>query len=554
MPRTVTDEGHQQESAETDHRTPGLTLTTVLPQDRPASATDILSVVGKRTVPDILRAGVERAPDRTLLIYDDLDGQVESYTWSEVYDGAVALASRLTDAGVRPGQCIHLHLPNRPEFLLYWFAAALLGAVIVPTNIASASSELEFIISHVGAPLSVTDADGLSLVTRARAATGIGGSTWQCDAVPALHDSSSIDDPALPAPDPLNDLAVMYTSGTTARPKGVRVTHANYIYAGESVAAGLGLTNEDRFLVVLPLFHANAQYYSVMSTLVSGGTIILTRRFSASTYVDTAIRHQATVGSLFAAPMRMILAKPSQPYWRTHRLRVVAFAQNITPDDLARWERTVGAPLLQLYGMTETIGPPLMNPLWGHRRHNALGRAALGYACRIVGDQGVPVAPGEVGELHVAGVPGISLMAGYLNDPDATDAVLSDGWLRTGDLVRQDDDGLLSFVGREKDMIKRAGENIAASEIEAVLLLHPAVADAAVIGAPDPMRDETIVAFVVLKHGAPVEERLLRDWCAERLATFRVPSFFALRSQLPRTAVGKVRKQLLREEWARRLA
>jgi crotonobetaine/carnitine-CoA ligase len=193
-----------------------------------------------------------------------------------------------------------------------------------------------------------------------------------------------------------------------------------------------------------------------------------------------------------------------------------------------------------------------MNPLWGHRRHNALGRAALGYACRVVGDEGAPVPTGEVGELHVAGIPGISLMAGYLKDPAATDAVLSDGWLRTGDLVRQDDDGLLSFVSRNRDMIKRAGENIAASEIEEVLLLHPGVADAAVIGAPDAMRDETIVAFVVLKDGPPVEECVLRDWCVERLASFRVPSFFALRSKLPRTSVGKIQKQRLRDEWARR--
>jgi crotonobetaine/carnitine-CoA ligase len=488
------------------------------------------------------------------VIYDHLDGQVESYTWREIYRGSVVLASRLAEAGIEPGQCIHLHLPNRPEFLLYWFAASLLGAVIVPTNIASASPELEFIISHVSAPLSVTDADGTSVVNQARAAAGIGGSTWRCDLAPTIDAPSPVDYRALAAPDPLSDLAVMYTSGTTSRPKGVRVTHANYIYAGESVAAGLRLTSEDRFLVVLPLFHANAQYYSVMSTLVSGGTIILARRFSASTYVDTAIRHEATVGSLFAAPMRMILAKPSRPHWRTHRLRVVAFAQNITSEEHARWERAVGAPLLQLYGMTETIGPPLMNPLWGHRRHNALGRAALGYACRIVGDQGSPVAPGEVGELHVGGIPGISLMAGYLKDPGATDAVLSEGWLRTGDLVRQDEDGLLSFVGRAKDMIKRAGENVAASEIEEVLLLHPAVADAAVIGAPDAMRDETIVAFVVLSDGLAVEERVLRDWCAERLASFRVPAFFALRAELPRTSVGKIQKQLLREEWTQSAA
>jgi crotonobetaine/carnitine-CoA ligase len=328
----------------------------------------------------------------------------------------------------------------------------------------------------------------------------------------------------------------------------VRVTHANYVFAGESVAAGLGLTPEDRFLVVLPLFHANAQYYSVMSTLIAGGTIVLAARFSASGWAETAIRHEATIASLFAAPIRMILAKPSRPEWRSHRLRVVAFAQNLTAGEHDAWVRDIGAPLLQLYGMTETIGPPLMNPLWGERRHDSLGRVVLGYRCRITDRDGVAVTPGQAGELRVGGIPGISLMAGYLKDPEATDAVMRDGWLRTGDLVREDEDGLISFVTRAKDMIKRAGENIAAGEIEDVLMGHPAVMDAAVVGVPDPMRDETIVAFVVTVDGK-LDAAALRTWCADHLARFRVPEFFAARTVLPRTSVGKIQKQVLREEW-----
>jgi carnitine-CoA ligase len=279
----------------------------------------------------------------------------------------------------------------------------------------------------------------------------------------------------------------------------------NYVFAGESVAAGLALTPADRFLVVLPLFHANAQYYSVMSTLVTGGTVVLAARFTASGWPALARAHEATVASLFAAPIRMILAQRSRPEWRRHSLRVVAFAQNLTAAELAAWEREVGAPLLQLYGMTETIGPPLMNPRWGRRRHDSIGRVALGYRCRITDRDGAPVAPGEVGELRVGGEPGVSLMAGYYRDPAATAETLVDGWLRTGDLVREDPDGLITFVTRAKDMIKRAGENIAAG---------------------------------------------LRDWCAGRLARFRIPEFFAGRTALPRTSVGKIQKQVLREEWS----
>jgi len=509
---------------------------------------DVLSVVGRRTLPDLLRAGADRTPDRPLLVFDDLDGGVQTFSWSEVHHRALAVAAAFANAGIGPGDYVHVHLPNRPEFLFAWFAAALRGAVMVPTNVASSAAELQYILGHVGAAASVADGEGLELVRRARAQAGLADATWPCD---SLADGSA-ETPATAVCDPLADLAVMYTSGTTSRPKGVRITHANYVFAGESVGAGLGLTPEDRFLVVLPLFHANAQYYSVMSTLVTGGTIVLAARFSASGWVDTAIRHQATVASLFAAPIRMILARQAQSQPRSHRLRVVAFAQNLTPAEHDAWDRDIGAPLLQLYGMTETIGPPLMNPLWGARRHDSIGRSVLGYRCAITDVDGHPVATGEAGELRVGGIPGVSLMAGYLRDPEATAAVMRDGWLRTGDLVREDDDGLVTFVARAKDMIKRAGENIAAGEIEEVLMGHPVVMDAAVIGVPDALRDETIVAFVVTSDGE-LDEPALRRWCADRLARFRVPEFFVAQTALPRTSVGKIQKQALREEWTRQL-
>ena len=508
-----------------------------------AAAEADLTIVGGRTLPGILRDGAECHPDRELLVFDALDGRVETYSWAEVLACTRALAVQLAGLGVGRGDSVHLHLPNRPEFLFAWFAAGELGARIVPTNTASPSAEVAYIVGHAKAAVSLTDQAGLATV---RAATD--GTVLDCD-----HDLDLAGGP-LPGPSaavaPGDDLAVMYTSGTTSRPKGVRVTHANYVYAGETVAAGLGLRHDDRSLVVLPLFHANAQYYSTMGMLVRGGTIVLAARFSASGFADLAIRHRATVGSLFAAPIRMILAQHERPHWREHSLRVVAYAQNITDAEHARWDDTIGAPLLQLYGMTETIGPPLMNPLSGHRRHDAIGRPVLGYRCRLARADGSAIEEADVpGELHVAGTPGVSLMAGYLHDDEATGATLADGWLRTGDLVRRDADGLLTFVGRTRDMIKRAGENVAAGEVEEVLIDHPAVLDAAVVGVPDPMRDEKIVAFVVLAEGQSADEDELRAWCSSRLARFRVPSHVAIARELPRTPVGKIQKHLLRAAW-----
>jgi crotonobetaine/carnitine-CoA ligase len=245
----------------------------------------------------------------------------------------------------------------------------------------------------------------------------------------------------------------------------------------------------------------------------------------------------------------MVLAQEPTPAWRDHRLRAVLFAQSLTDAEVEQWDRLTGAPLVQLYGMTETIGPPVINPLDGERRPQAMGRVALGYVCRVIRDDGSVAAVGETGQLCVHGVPGQTLMRGYLNDPAATGAALQDGWLLTGDIVRVESGGFLTFVDRRKDMIKRGGENIAASEVETVLRAHVGVVDAAVFGVPDAMRDERVIAAVVPAPEHAIEADELVAWCAERLAKFRVPSRVMIVGELPRTPVGKVQKHVLAEEF-----
>jgi crotonobetaine/carnitine-CoA ligase len=516
----------------------------------------VLTIAGGRTLPAVLSAGARRTPQQPLLIFESADGAVLTWTWAEVDEQSRRVASLLTEHGVARGDRVHLHLANRPEFLFAWFAVAYLGASIVPTNVAASPHELAYVLGHAGARLSVTDAAGRDAVAAARQISGVAGALLDCDRgelAASAHPPLDADACAARSGD---ELAVMYTSGTTANPKGVLLTHANYVYAGEVVAAALRLDADDRFLTVLPLFHANAQNYSTMGTLIGGGTIVLMARFSASRLLSQAARHRATLASLFAAPMRMLLAQTPTPDWRAHALRTVIFAQNLTPEEYAAWDARVGAPLLQLYGMTETVGPPVMNPLVGERHHDAIGRPVLGYGCRVVREDGSEAAVGEPGELLISGVPGVSLMAGYLDDAAATAAAFADGWLWTGDVVSADADGFLRFVDRQKDMIKRAGENVAASEVEAVLLAHPGVRDAAVVGVPDPMRDEQIVAFVVLSPAGDadpaVSPEALIVWCAARLARFRVPSVVECCNALPRTAVGKIQKHDLRQRYLER--
>jgi crotonobetaine/carnitine-CoA ligase len=479
----------------------------------------------EETLASVLEWHAATRADAPWLLFEEEPGAVATVTWLEALQRARATAGVLRAHGIGPGDRFNVHLTNRPEFYDLWFAAALSGAVLVPTNPLLTADELRYAIEHSGCRVSVTQADLAENVAAERVL--VVGEEWErTDAAPAHR------------PHATDVLAVLYTSGTTSKPKGVMVSHAAYLNAGEVVAQHVRLHPEDRQLIVLPLFHGNAQYYSTMSALVTGASVALAPRFSASRWSAQAEVLGATVASLFAAPIRMILAAPESAADRRHRLRLTLFAQNVTRSQLEKFEERFGCPLAQLYGMTETVAPPIINPLYGERRNLSMGRPTLSARVRV-----------QDGELLVGGEPGRTLMSGYLDDPDATAAVLRGGWLHTGDGVRADEDGFLYFVDRRKDLIKRAGENVATGEVEQVIAEHPAVYEVAVVGLPDEMYDEIVAAFVVKVPDASVDADELIAWCAERLAKFKVPASIEFVSELPRTPVGKIQKHLIREEW-----
>lgn len=516
----------------------------------------VLNVVGPRTLRHELAAKVQRHPNKTWMIFEGRDGSVSHVSYGDFERRARQAAAVLGELGVRAGDKITLHLNNCPEFLEIWFGAALCGAVVVPVNTLSSLDELEFLVNHSESVLFVTEASFLPVaeallprcpkvrqVLVCRTAEDEGQARSYVRLREAAPDAWPRHEPR-----PLDEVAILYTSGTTSRPKGCLITNANYIHVGEAVAKGIRAEADDRWLVVLPYFHGNSQYYCTMPALLVGASIAVMERFSASRYFHQASRYDCTLSSLFAAPMRMLLAQPPSPAHRQHRLRLVIFAQNLTEQQLAEWDERFGAPLMQIYGMTEQLGHPLANPLDYPRNNMSIGLPALGWRVRLVDDDGQDVPDGEVGQILVHGEPGVSLMKGYFKDPDATASAIRDGWLWTGDTARVGEDGFVYFVDRAKDMIKRSGENVAASEVEAVLKDHPAVFDAAVIGIPDPIRDEAIKAFVILHPDAAATSDDLIGWCADRLAKFRVPEVIEFRNELPRTSVGKIQKHLLRAE------
>ena len=478
----------------------------------------------------------------------------QTLTYRELDDRVNQACHFLIRLGLTRGDVFNLHLPNCPGFLILWFAGARLGAVMMPTNVLASVEELTYLLEHSSSKVAFTTSQHVKMLRQCQDKIDCLEKIVVCDPYTDTPVANSFEaqikqQPNTPCPCPVNatDMAaIMYTSGTTSKPKGVVVTHANYIAAGRTVADAIEIDENDRQFVVLPLFHGNAQYYSTMSALLRGASIALMDRFSASQYFDKCKQYDCTVASLFAAPMRMILAQPDNPDHRHNLLRIVIFAQNLTAQQLQAWHHRFDAPLGQIWGMTETMGPPLMNPLHGERRNWTVGKPVGDYEIALVDEAGNAVAIGQEGEITVKGIPGETIMSGYFKNPQATRQTIRDNWLYTGDNAIQDEDGYFRFVDRKKDMIKRSGENVSAGEVEGVLLQHPAVFECAVIGLPDELRDESIVGVVVLHPGHRATEDELIEFCANKLAKFRVPQKIIIEESLPKTSVGKIQKHLIR--------
>ena len=530
-------------------------------------------------------ASVEKYPDSPFLRFEISEHEHVEWSYSE-FEGLVGqVAGSLAKLGVGRGRSVHLALANSPLFVAVWLAALRLGGWIVSSDPHGRAPELADHISRTNPAVGICASDRAAVYREAVDAAG-----KQQPKVLALEESpagisaladisagsfSPANSPVIPNnsgnsisgspnsistdlgdttdpgnPTSLDLAAVAFTSGTTGRPKGVEITQANYAFCGKVMAEAASLHSEHRWLVVLPLFHANAQYYSFASAIWAGASVALMPAFSASRFLNQAKRHQATHASLFAAPMRMILARGAKPV-EGLRLEHCWFAQNVTSQQHAQLGELLGCAPRQLYGMTETIPAVLSDRLDDLADPLSMGRVTPGCAVQVQDEDGNETASGEVGEVAVAGEPGISLFKGYMDDPETTSASFRNGWFLTGDRARRDEHGRHYFAGRHSEILKVAGENVSVVEIEQHLAEHPDVLEAAVVGRPDAMRDEVPVGYVVAADpSAPPSQESLRRWCEERLSKPKRPQSFTLLDELPRTSVGKIRKFLLAEQAA----
>lgn len=488
--------------------------------------------------------------ERPFLVFRDEDVTIPDQTWSYAqFDELVAqTAGRLRALGVERGDPVHLCLRNSPAFIMVWLAVARLGAWMVPVDPGSASRDIENHVSRTRPKVGVC-ATSRAAVYRAGAATHVPSIIEVTETATDTHDSSPLLGEAITPVrvDPMDRLAIMFTSGTTSEPKGVDLTQTNYYYTGETMAQLVDQTISDRWYVCLPLFHGNAQFYCVQAAIYVGASVALSAKFTASGWPFHAYELEATHASLFAAPIRMILAnkRDDSP---ALQLKHVWFAQSLGKTHFNEFADMCGVVPRQLYGMTETTAIVTAS-LSDDPTHDAIGTVIPGRQVALLDEVDfTPVPDGSPGVITVAGQRGVDLFSGYYNDAATTAAAFpymadDQTWFFTGDLARRDSDGLLRFVGRIDDVIKVSGENVSLTEVEAALAQAPGVLEAAVLALDDPVRDAVPAAYIVprTKSNPPEIEDLI-SWANQNLSPAARPREWIIIDELPRTSVGKLRR------------
>jgi len=478
-------------------------------------------------------------------------------SYAEALTQIDTLAQRYRAAGYGHGHRVGLLLENRPAFFLHWLALNSVGASAVPINADLRSAELEYLIAHSEICLAVTLSERTESLRAAAAANRIELSTMgpEDGVVPAANRAP----PRTDAPDSDTECALLYTSGTTGRPKGCVLPNEYYLMAGAWYNRIGGLCQiqegQDRLITPLPMVHMNAMAYSTMAMIMSGGCIVPLDRFHPASWWASVRESRATIVHYLGVMPAMLLGAPASPQDRAHAVRF-GFGAGVDKTLHAPFEARFGFPLLEAWAMTETGAGAVVI---ANREPRHVGTACFGVPepeveVRIIDDAGAAVPAGVPGELLVRSAgsrPRRGFFREYLKDETATADAWSGGWFHTGDVVRADEQGHLYFVDRKKNVIRRSGENIAAVEVEAVLREHPLVANVGVAPVPDALRGDEVAACVVPVHEVVPGETAraaqeLVAHCLQRLAYYKAPGWIAFCGSLPLTATQKIQRSELK--------
>ena len=497
-----------------------------------------LYTVAGLSVPSIFASWVNRTPEKPFLIWSPFEEPENIWTYAEFWAASERVAAGLAALGVGKGSRVLLHMENCPEFILCCLASARLGSVVVMTNTKSSTEEIAYFAVKSRA-IGVVTQDAFLPLFREPASRDeffvidgprLGRLVGAQVTVPTVECEA------------LDEFSVQFTSGTTSRPKGVVWTNANAVWGAQTIARHLRLRHEDICQIILPLFHTNALSYSLLGTIWVGGTVLLQPRFSASNFWEPAVRHRATWCSIIPFCIKALLAHPTP---LDHSFRMWG-AGGALPELV---DNKIGIRTLGGWGMTETVAPGIFADPESPGPQLAIGRPVPGYDVEVRHESGELCGLDEPGRLYIRGVRGVTMFQEYLDDQEATaNSFDADGWFDTGDRVKIGQGGDFFFLGRDKDMLRVGGENVAPSEIEAVLVATGLVSEAAVVGQNHAMLDEVPVAFVIPAAGADNKlEGVLIAACREKLAAFKVPRAIHVVDALPRSTLEKVAKHVLRE-------
>ncbi|MEU2237060.1 long-chain-fatty-acid--CoA ligase [Streptomyces vietnamensis] len=464
-------------------------------------------------------------------------------TYAELDERSARAAALLSSEGVRPGDRVALMLPNVPEFVVLYYGVLRAGAVVVPMNPLLKTRETEFHLADSGAVRLFEWHQAPGEGAQGAAAAGVRHTAVEPVAFAA----------ALAGQEPLagvadtddEDMAVLlYTSGTTGRPKGAVLSHGGLRHNTEVNSVHIQeMTPEDVVVGCLPLFHIFGQICTMSAAVRSGASLVLIPRFEPGAVLAAIARERATVFEGVPTMYAALLQHPSETDVSTLRMCISGGA-SLPVEILHGFERRFGCAVLEGFGMSETSPVVTFNHPDRPRKAGSIGTPIRDVEVRLLDDKGQDVAPGGIGELAVRGP---NLMKGYWNRPEETAAAIPDGWLRSGDLARADEDGYLYIVDRKKDMIIRGGYNVYPREIEEVLHEHPAVALAAVVGVPHPELGEEVAAAIVLRPGAQVLPDELREYVKDRVAAYKYPRRVWLVDALPLGPSGKILKREITE-------
>jgi carnitine-CoA ligase len=507
-------------------------------------------------IPWLLRHWATHKPDHEALVWDPPEGEVRRWTYAQLLAATDGVAAGLRDRGLGVGDKVLIHAENSPEMLVGWLACTTLGAIAVTTNTRSVVAEIAYFASHTGCSAAIADARYADAVAEAAptldwiAVIPDGGSRPADGPAPAgptvrIPFAALTGDATSWAPRPIEPMlpfGIMFTSGTTSRPKAVVHTHANAIWASRIGPRNIDLGTDDRYLIYLPLFHVNAQSWSFFSVLGVGATAVLTPKWSSSRFWDVIAANEITHISLMPFCIGTI-GGPDRPATTTLRIGVFGLIMPML-------DSMLGLEVYAAYGMTETVIHATNGKPSEHLPDRSMGHVTPGYEFAVVDQEtGALCAEGQTGELWLRGTRGIQLFLEYYDNDEANAKAFEDGWFKTGDMVVLGSGGNLFYRERDKDLLKVGGENVSAREVEDVVTTVPGVTQVAVVGKHHDFLDQVVVAFVVTAPGtdaAALETQVIAA-CRAQLADFKVPRAVYAVEGFPLGTLDKILKNKLRE-------